>query len=523
MIIKSLVTILFFFGFVLESQYVFHMFQQNRYEIHRLYHWMIDQFSEIKGELFFPFLVALGTMLVGWFVPGDWRHGILFLCLALIVWMNVFQNQFHLSIKPLVYTSRVKRQVVVLLGLVALICFGIWKYNLDFLYGPILVLGPWIGMYLIGWITYPFEKAIQQHFINLGKKRLYAQSDLIKVGITGSYGKTSTKNIIQAILSEEYNSLMTPASFNTPMGITMTIRNDLKPIHQVFVCEMGADHVGEITRLMNYVKPQIGIVTSIGPQHLLTFGSQENIIHEKMQMVERLPKDGLAVINLDNDFIRQYKIQNYVKVQSFGIKSKDVDYRAKDINYTTTGSYFTVVHEKESVEFHTKLLGELNIMNILSAIVVARHLGVSWKSLQRAVANCAQIEHRLELKKMDGYRFIDDAFNANPVGAKMSLEVLSMMPGTRYIITPGMIDLGEKQDEYNREFGKQMKHFVDEVILVGPKQTKAIQEGLKDMDFDPEHIHVFHTVREAFGYVYEHANAHDTILLENDLPEAFSH
>ena len=104
----------------------------------------------------------------------------------------------------------------------------------------------------------------------------------------------------------------------------------------------------------------------------------------------------------------------------------------------------------------------------------------------------------------------------------MALEVLSMMPGKRYIITPGMIDLGKKQDEYNREFGKRMKHFVDEVILVGPKQTKAIQEGLAEMNFDADHIHVYQTVQEALAYVYEHADEHDTILLENDLPEAFS-
>ncbi|WP_238928332.1 UDP-N-acetylmuramoyl-tripeptide--D-alanyl-D-alanine ligase [Bulleidia sp. zg-1006] len=437
--------------------------------------------------------------------------------------MYRFQNQFHITIKPLVLTSRVKRQLFISFLLVGLTIFSFIYFRLDFLWLLCLTLSPWLYMYLVGWLTYPFEKAIQQYYIHLGKKRLYAQTDLIKIGITGSYGKTSTKNIIHSIVREEYNALMTPASYNTPMGITMTIRHYLKPIHQVFICEMGADHRGEIKRLMKYVQPQIGVVTSIGPQHLLTFGSLENIIAEKMQMIECLPKEnGLGVINLDNPYIRQYKVKNKVPLISFGIQSKDADYRAVKINYTATGSYFTVIHAQEEVRFHTKLLGELNIMNILSGIVVSRHLGVSWKSLQRAVANMEQVEHRLELKKMNGYRFIDDAFNANPIGAKISLEVLSMMPGKRYIITPGMIDLGKKQDEYNREFGKQMKHFVDEVILVGPKQTKAIQEGLAEMNFDSEHIHVYQTVKEAFSYVYEHANEHDTILLENDLPEAFS-
>ncbi len=522
MIWIGLEAVLFFFGFYLEFQYVLHMFQQNRYEIHRFYHWMSDQRKEIQEELWFPFGVAI--IGVFWaFIPNLSIKWIGLMALSFLVMvMNHFQNQFHITIKPLVFTARVKRQLFISAWLVGVTIFSLIYFQLDYLWLLCLVFTPWLFMYVVGWMTWPFEKMLQQYYIHLGKKRLYAQKDLIKIGITGSYGKTSTKNIIQSIVREEYHSLMTPASYNTPMGITMTIRNYLKPIHQVFVCEMGADHVGEITRLMKYVQPQIGVVTSVGPQHLLTFGSLENIIHEKMQMIERLPKDGLGVINLDNDYIRQYRVKNSVPLISFGIQSEDVDYRAVKISYTTTGSYFTVVHAKEEVAFHTKLLGELNIMNILSGIVVARHLGISWKSLQRAVANMEQVEHRLELKKINGHRFIDDAFNANPIGAKMALEVLSMMPGKRYIITPGMIDLGKKQDEYNHEFGKRMKHFVDEVILVGPKQTKAIQEGLAEMNFDADHIHVYQTVQEALAYVYEHADEHDTILLENDLPEAFS-
>lgn len=519
---KIILIILFLYGFCREFVYILHMFQQNRYEIRRLYHWMIDQKDEIKAELFFPTLLTILSLLISFLPLVLVRNVILIILAIIIIWMFIFQNQFHLIIKPLVITSRVKRQIVVAFLLICIFIFSFFNLKSNFIWLLGLTFLPWLMIYIVGFLTYPIEKMIQQYYIHLGKKCLYAQNNLIKIGITGSYGKTSTKNIMQSILSEEYNSLMTPASFNTPMGITMTIRNYLKPIHQVFICEMGADHVGEISRLVKYVKPQIGLVTSIGPQHLLTFGSQENIIHEKMQMIENLPSNGLGVINLDNKFIRQYKIHNSVKVQSFGIQSEDVDYRAIDINYTISGSYFTVLHQEEKVKFHTKLLGELNIMNILSAIVVARYLDISWQSLQRAIENCEQIEHRLELKKINGYRFIDDAFNANPIGSKMALEVLSMMPGKRYIITPGMIDLGPKQDEYNYLFGKQMKHFVDEVILVGPKQTKAIQQGLKEMNFMPNNIHIFQTVKEAFAFVYEQASEHDTILIENDLPEAFS-
>ncbi len=297
----------------------------------------------------------------------------------------------------------------------------------------------------------------------------------------------------------------------------------LKPIHQVFVCEMGADHVGDIEELMDFVHPTIGVVTSIGPQHLNTFGSQDNITKEKMKMIEMLPKDGFGVLNYDNTFIRNYKIQNSVETVTYGVVSKDTDYTVEDVQYSPYGSSFVVCYKDERISMETKLLGQLNILNILSAIAVARHLGVSWEVIQRAVKQMKQVEHRLELKKINGYRFIDDAFNANPTGSAMALEVLSMMPHQRIIVTPGMIDLGEKQSEINEHFGTLMKDKADIVILVGKNQTKPIYEGLKKSGFDMNQVLVVDKVKEAFQYVYTHATAEDTILLENDLPDAFNH
>jgi UDP-N-acetylmuramoyl-tripeptide--D-alanyl-D-alanine ligase len=286
---------------------------------------------------------------------------------------------------------------------------------------------------------------------------------------------------------------------------------------------MGADHVGEITYLMKFVQPSVGVVTSIGPQHLSTFGSQENIIREKMQEIELLPSDGFGIMNYDNEMIRNYHVKNPVKCATYGIQSNDVDYRAEEIRYTPTGSSFTVVHGEERIQMETKLLGEHNILNILSAVAAARHLGVEWNVIRRAVKTMKQVEHRLELKNINGYRFIDDAFNSNPVGSAMALEVLGMMPNRRYIVTPGMIDLGEKQDEMNREFGRKMKGKADTVILVGEQQTKAIYEGLEESGFDMKQVLVVKAVREAFDFIYETADKKDTILLENDLPDAFSH
>ena len=505
----------FIFASLVPCKHALHMFQQNRYDLARYAHWQKNNITDINNDC----LIPLGCMVISFLV----RKYIVAWIVSLLVLMgfyNIYKEKKRNYIKPIDITQRVKRQIatMVILG----ILLGIFVNNkrlLIFLSG----ISPWLLIYPMGLITQPIEKYVQNKFKDEAKQILDNHTGLIKIGITGSYGKTSTKNVIQSIISSKYLSLMTPASFNTPMGITRTIREYLKPIHQVFVCEMGADHVGDITELMEFVRPSIGVVTSIGPQHLQTFGTQKAIIKEKMQMIEMLPEDGLGVLNYDNEYIKKYKIYNDVKTVSYGIRSIRVTYRALRIKYSSQGSQFDVkTDEGEVYHFETKLLGSLNILNILSAIAVARHLDIDWETIQQAVKATNQIEHRLELKNINNRTFIDDAFNANPSGAKMALEVLSKMPGTRYVVTPGMIDLGEIQDEENHKFGMEMKDKVDEVILVGDKQVHAIKQGLEDSGFDMNHVHILPTINDAFTYLWANSNKKDTILLENDLPDAFN-
>ncbi len=502
------------------TRHALHMYQQNRYETYRYGAWIKENVKENIPKNTIPLVISLVCAVLAFFSLSP----ILFAVVqAGMIAYHVAMEKARVYIKPLVYTARVKRQIGVMVVLDVL-CIALLAASKC--YGLLVIfsfLAPWCMMFLTGWITLPVEKSVQKHFLNEAKQILRDHKGLISIGITGSFGKTTTKNIMQAMVSEQYSSLMTPASFNTPMGITRTVREMLKPIHEVFVCEMGADHVGDITELMEFVHPQIGVVTSIGPQHLNTFGSQENIIKEKMQMIEMLPKDGFGILNYDNEFIRNYKIQNPVEVVTYGIHEENVDYRAVDITYTRNGSSFTVVHGDERVQLETKLLGELNILNILSAVACARHLSISWDVILRACKQMKQVEHRLELKRINGYRFIDDAFNANPTGSAMALEVLSGMPGRRIVVTPGMIDLGEKQNEINCAFGEKMLGKADTVILVGEVQTKPIYEGLKKSGFDMDQVIVLAKEKEAFAWVWANATTEDTILLENDLPDAFNH
>ena len=524
MIIKIIYYIMLIIAALVPCKHALHMFQQNRYELGRYTAWVSDNIQGGARRALIPAAVIVAVAFACMHLSAE--HVLLFcigIATALAGILHIREKNAS-YIKPLVYTDRVKRQIIVM-SVLYLLIQAILLYNFRRLTLWMMLafsyFGPWILIFPMALITAPIEKRVNDGFLNEARDILREHNDLIILGITGSYGKTSTKNVIQAVLSEQYNTLMTPASFNTPMGITRTIRESLKPIHKVFICEMGADHVGDITYLMDFVKPSIGIVTSIGPQHLQTFGSQENIIREKMEMIEKLPADGLGILNMDNDFIREYKIKNPVKTVSYGIRSR-ADYMAKDITYGPAGTKFTVVYKDERIPFETKLLGELNVLNILSAVAAARSLNVDWAKIQRGVKKMNQVEHRLEQKRINGRMFIDDAFNSNPSGSDMALEVLSMMPGKRFIVTPGMIDLGEQQDQLNRSFGASMKGRADEVILVGERQTAPIYEGLQLSGFDMDHVHIVDHVRDAFDIVYREAGSEDTILLENDLPDAFN-
>lgn len=505
-------------------KHVTHMFQQNRYDYKRFYQWIMRNFLyQVETKLFY--LVFPVTLLI-FFVLSISLSEISFVIISLLVSIFLFENENKKKyIKPLVYTARVKRILSILVFMnIILIYFFVevvgLKYQLFII--PISLVINWLFVYISDFILIPVEKLIQKYYLNDAKKKLDSFEGLVKIGITGSFGKTSSKNIVQSIISEKFRSLMTPASFNTPMGVTRTIREYLKPTHQVFVCEMGADHVGDIKELSEFVRPKYGVVTSIGPQHLATFGSLENIINEKMKLVELLPDDGVGIINYDNEYIENYVIKNNCKIVTYGIDNPNADYRAVNIKYSVKGSKFKVVFEGKGHLFETKLLGKHNISNILAGIALSRCLNIEWKDIVKAVKQIDYIEHRLEVKTINGYKFIDNAFNSNPVGANMSLEVMKMMPNKRFIITPGMIDLGEIQDKVNYEFGFNMKGCIDVAILVGDKQVASIKKGLEESGFDKDNIYICKTVREAFSLVYSLANINDTILLENDLPDAFS-
>ncbi len=515
-IIKQLgILLLFTWMILIASKRALHIFQQNRYEFYRYTEWLNHNLKRQLLTLALPILLLILALIF----KNIELLLVLITCFGYGLY-NYLDEKKQDYAKPLVYTGRVKRQIVIYLLLELLIYLFTIMLPLSFRALTILI-SPYLLIYPLALITKPIEEAIKKRYENEARKILASMPFLKKIGITGSFGKTSTKNIINDLLSEHYYTLMTPASYNTPMGITRTIREMLKPIHEVFVCEMGADHVGEITYLMKFVKPEIGVVTSIGPQHLNTFKSLDNIIFEKMQEIELLPKDGVGIINVDNKYIADYVIKNTCKIVRVGINNTDADIVGKDITFDKDGSHFVAVIDGVEYKYQTKLLGENNVMNALLAIASALTLGITVEETQRYLKEVRPVEHRLEKKNINGFLFIDNAFNSNPVSARESLEVLAKMEGKRILITPGLVDLGKMEFEANKEFGRQMIGKADEVILVGELEKAAILEGLKETGFNEANIHLVANTKEAFTYVYTHYSYQDAILIENDLPDAF--
>ncbi len=433
--------------------------------------------------------------------------------------------------KPLVITKRIKRLIFTLM-ILYLIPLVVYFVNNDTLYYDLLALAimttlNYIVVYIANLINHPVERIIYHKFERAAKKKLASIPGLKIIGITGSYGKTSCKNVLNDILNVKFNSLATPKSLNTFNGLMITVNNQLSKFDQVFIAEMGAYVKGEINGLCKLVGPKYGIITSIGTAHLETFGSEENIISGKMELIEYLPSDGIGVLNKDDKKQREYKIkkENHAKILWIGIDDKNVDVRAENIECSYKGTSFDVIFkgDKEKYHFETKLLGKHSVYNILAALALGKEFGLSIKELQQGVRKVDTVEHRLEIKKLGTFYQIDDAYNSNPVGAKSALDVLNLMNGTKVVVTPGMIELGPKEEELNQEFGRQIAKVADYVILVGEKRTIPIKNGLLDEKYNEKNIYVLNDVREAYTLINKLKGKDELYaLFENDLPDTYT-
>ena len=514
---------------VLNFKYDLQMFQQNSYRLDRYWRWLKPNIMNAwRLTDAACFLLLFATQLI------DFRLASLFVgIVAVIKTIMILRVKYK---KPLVFTKRVWRlySVILILSLGAVISTAIatWGKYYGIYAGAELTLGlifllsifSWIILMVAHIILIPVEKHIQQSYINDARRILKSMPDLKIIGITGSYGKTSTKHYLTRILGEEYDVLMTPGSFNTPMGVVRTIREYMKPYNQIFVCEMGAKQKGDIKEICDIVHPTMGIVTAVGPMHLESFKTIENVRDTKFELVDDLPSSGCAVIN--NDFPQcADRVVNNTRCLRYGITNPNgCDYIAKDIRYGASGTKFLVVGPDDlQFEVETRLLGECNVSDLLAAIVIALNLGMSPDKIKYAVSTIEQVEHRLSIKTTPGgVTILDDAFNSNPSGSKMAIDVLSQFKeGKRIIVTPGMIELGAEQFNLNEQFGRQIGEHLDVAIIVGEYNREAITKGINATDFNKSNLYEVASFNEAQSVLAKILKKGDAVLYENDLPDTF--
>ena len=544
MIIRTLITLaLAVPAFWLTMRFNMHMFQLNTYMNNEQSAWLAKN-RHLQWILYFA--IALGA--VRMFVPLaglDWLTGLtdVLVWITLIVIILVYRLLIEMnSKKPLKFTPRVKRMVATIIAvnvIIILACYAsvlirngrIEAWNLAPLGGFLLAaVGLQLGENMLAnSINRPIEKGVNNHYINDAKRILKENPDLTIIGVTGSYGKTSVKFYLETLLRAKYRVLVTPESYNTPMGIVITIRKFLKPTHEIFVCEMGARYVGEIKEDCDLVHPHHGLITSIGPQHLDTFGSLENIQKTKFELADAVPDGGLLFLNGDNEYIEE-ELQRrkgsrplYDDPVMYHSQKTGSGYYASDIVITNHGTDFTVnAPDGETERFSMKLVGMHNVINVMGAIAVAHEFDIPLSDLRIPVRRIQSVPHRMEMKNHGDVTIIDDAFNSNPIGSKAAVETLAIMDGMRILITPGMVELGEDEAEYNRKFGTYAADCCDRIFLVGRKHTEPIKEGILSKGFPEKHLEVFDKVEDAISRAYAvKTDQHKYILLENDLPDNY--
>jgi len=421
--------------------------------------------------------------------------------------------------KPLKYTHRVIRMCVTSGLIYTLAVFGLFSANLWFLMPVLFILSPILPA-AANFINIPIERANNSRYINQAKRIIAGLPELVTIGVTGSYGKTSVKYYLNRLLSVKYNVLMTPESYNTTLGVVKTVRESLRPTHEFFICEMGAKGVGEIKEICDIVKPKHSVITSIGPQHLESFKSIDNIIKTKFEIADCIT-DGIVFLNYDNEYIKNRQTDK--RVVSYGVLV-NADYTASGIAVSEKGTTFTVTAPNgESETFTAKLLGAHNVQNITGAIAVAHTFGVNLKELVLPVKRLETAPHRLQIINRGDDVIIDDAFNSNPSGAKAALDVLKLFDGFKILITPGMVELGAQERELNRTFGEQAAEACDYAVLIGESRSVPIKEGLIAAGFDANRIKISPSFNEgmAFANALKSGGKKKIILIENDLPDNY--
>jgi UDP-N-acetylmuramoyl-tripeptide--D-alanyl-D-alanine ligase len=389
--------------------------------------------------------------------------------------------------------------------------------------GIVFVAAPRI-LLLADVLLAPAQTAINARYLSAARRNLDEASPLV-VAITGSFGKTSTKFAVAGLIGPRAEVLVTPGSYNTPLGVCRTINEHMERSHRYFVVEIGAYREGDVEELCRFVRPRIGVLTAVGPAHLERFGSLDAIRRAKYEIVTSLPPDGIAVMNVDDPEVRKLADgTSGVEVVRYGLDEAGAPHvGARSVTLDASGMSFTITDKRsnESLEAHTRLLGRHAAGHILAGVAVALAAGRTLAEVHAPIESLEPVEHRLQMiEGAGGVTVIDDAYNSNPEGAAAALEVLASMPGRKkVVVTPGIIELGPLQAQENLRLGERAARVADVLIVVAKENRSAIVEGAQRGG--GVEVLAVDSLGQATERLATILSPGDVVLFENDLPDQY--
>jgi len=513
-----------------------HLFQLEHYEPARLRVWVERRGARVDTALLAACAAAGGALTL--LAAVDSGVGVLIVGAVSGIVLAGFGHRIirRRQTKPLVFTPRARRLFVVALAIPALV---LALAAIAVLAGAPEWVAPVLGtvtalvavvaapelLFAANALVKPVQALDNRRFVQRAQRRLEEMGPLV-VGITGSFGKTTTKACVAEVAELRGPAYATPASFNSYLGVVRAVNEGLTARHRTFIAEMGAYRPGDIAELCELVHPSIGVLTAIGPAHLERFGSLDAIERAKGELAEQLPGDGVYVTSADDERCLRTTERTSARVVLFSVAgSADADLTAADIAMADGTTRFTLRRGGEEATVRTRLLGRHNVANLLAAAAVGASLDLPLDAIGRALARVSPPAHRLApiINRQAGIVVIDDAYNSNPVGAAAALEVLaSHQAERRLLVTPGMVELGEREAEENERFGERAAAVCDLVVLVGEERSKPIRAGLSSASFPDSQIHVVADSKEAEALLAQTTRRGDVVLFENDLPDLYA-
>lgn len=348
-----------------------------------------------------------------------------------------------------------------------------------------------------------------------------AREKVVTIGITGSYGKTTTKDLLYRILDRWQYTLKTPGSYNTLLGIYKTLQMELTSKHVFFICEMGAFERGDIAKLCRVVRPEYGMVTAIGSQHLERFGSESNVASAKFELVDFVGAEN-SLVNVGNAGVRNKLAETRKPADTYSADERtEAEFLLKNVRMGKDGIRFGLLHGEKKWNLRTSLFGSVNLENIAGAVAMAIKLGAPESIIREEVAMFEGAEHRAQMTRVDKTMVIDNTYSSNEVGFSMMMQDLKIIKGKKALITPGLVELGEKSNAIHEQLGRQAANVFDTICLVGKtERTQSFESGLRTARFggDVAYYEAGTNPWDVYGML---EGTYDWVLMENDLPDSY--